>query len=505
VWAALEWAIARGDVGLLEQMRGGLSTWYALTGRYRDWETGAGRAAARFRAALAAGGGKAAPHLRTALGVVLGHEASAVALQGQYDRAHRLLDEANSLAGETGDVQLQAEHASVRALLLHRRGDLPAARQQLEEALALARAARAPRLEAAALWRLGACALDAGDDPGARAYLERALALYRVLDDHLGEATVRAYQGALARERGDIAAAQRLFDDTVHVFRAFRHRALEWFALHQLGRVCDEGMGQHTAAEGYITQALRLAWELGDRQSEAVTRAYQGRNALYQGDLVRAQTAFEEALAICREIGSQVGVGLAERGLGLLAHYRGDEREACAWARQALAVARETGQRRLERGALRLLGHAWAGLGELTSAAVAYQQARELDRVLGTPHLACETTVDLARVALAQGDLNQAAADAATIMDALRDADLAGAVEPVAVYLTCYHVLRAGRSPRAEDALARGYTLLRERAAQFAADDQRRSFLENIPAHRDLLRAWSAHGQGCAAASVLAV
>jgi hypothetical protein len=102
-------------------------------------------------------------------------------------------------------------------------------------------------------------------------------------------------------------------------------------------------------------------------------------------------------------------------------------------------------------------------------------------------------------VALAQGDLNQAAADAATILDALRDADLAGAEEPVAVYLTCYHVLHAGHGPRAEDALAAGYALLRERAAQFAADDQRRQYLENIPAHRDLLRAWRAHGYACVA------
>ena len=77
VWAALQWAIARGDIGLLEQMRGGLSTWYALTGWYRDWETGARRAAARFRAALAAGDGEADPYLRVALGYVLGHEASA--------------------------------------------------------------------------------------------------------------------------------------------------------------------------------------------------------------------------------------------------------------------------------------------------------------------------------------------------------------------------------------------------------------------------------------------
>lgn len=338
------------------------------------------------------------------------------------------------------------------------------------------------------------CALDARDDTSAYAYLERALTLYRALDNHLGEAMVRVYQGALARERGDIAAAQHLLTDTVRVFRAFRQRALEGFALHQLGLAHDEGTGEHIVAEGYLMRVLRLAQEMGDRQGEAVSLACQGRNALYQGNLAHAQTALAEARDRCREIGGRMGVGLAALGLGLLAHYRGDEREARAQARQALDLARETGHRRLERGALRLLGHALAGLGELNDAAVAYQQALELDQRRGAERPACETMADLASVALAQRDLDQAAAGVDGILDHLHGAELVGIEEPIRVYLICYRVLRASRDGRATGILEAGHALLRERAAQFAEGDQRRQFLTNIPAHRDVMRAWRAHG-----------
>lgn len=493
VWAALEWAIAGADIGLLEQMRGGLSTWYALTGRYPDWEMGAGRAATRFRTALAAAVGEADPHLRSALGSVLGHEARAVLLQGQYDRAHRLLDEAAAVVEEAGDMPVEADHASVRALLLYRRGDLRAARQQSEEALALARTARVPRLEAADLWHLSVCARDAGDDPGARAYLERALVVYRALDDHVGEATIRAYQAALARDRGDVAVAQRLLEDTLPVFRAFRYRALEWFALQQLGLVYDELLGQHTVAEGYLTQALSIAQAMADRPGEAIIQASLGRNALYQGNLVHAQAAYQEAGHLWREMGGRIGESLAVHGLGVLAHYRGDEAAAQTCAAQALAVSRHTGHRRLERAALRLLGQALAGLGEVTRAAVAYQQALEMDRVRGIPHLIYETRMDLAGLALAQGNLDQAAVEVDGILDHLQGAELAGMEEPIRVYLICFRVLRAGRDPRATGVLETGHTLLRERAAQFAEGDQRRQFFTNIPAHRDLQHAWRAH------------
>ena len=174
---------------------------------------------------------------------------------------------------------------------------------------------------------------------------------------------------------------------------------------------------------------------------------------------------------------------LALHGLGLLAHYRGDEREAETLAQQALRIAQESWQRRAERFALRLLGHALFGRGKLEQAQSAYQQVLEIDQTLGYSHLAVEATADLARVALAEGDLAHATAYADAVLEYLAEHTLEGTEEPLGVYLTCYAVLRAAQNPRATDVLAAGHALLQERAAQFDDEERRRMFLENQPAH----------------------
>lgn len=132
-------------------------------------------------------------------------------------------------------------------------------------------------------------------------------------------------------------------------------------------------------------------------------------------------------------------------------------------------------------------------LGDVTAALVAYQQTLAIDQALGYRHLAVETTADLARTALAQGNIAQASACVADILADLDNGTLAGTEEPVLVYLTCFQVLRAAGEPRAESVLAAGYALLSERAAQF--DDPRRKslFIDNLPAHRTLVAEWRDH------------
>jgi len=68
---------------------------------------------------------------------------------------------------------------------------------------------------------------------------------------------------------------------------------------------------------------------------------------------------------------------------------------------------------------------------------------------------------------------------------------LQGTDEPIRVYMTCYRVLRAGGDPRAEGILDAAYHLLQERASQFEDEAERRSFLENVAAHRELAQEWS--------------
>jgi hypothetical protein len=64
--------------------------------------------------------------------------------------------------------------------------------------------------------------------------------------------------------------------------------------------------------------------------------------------------------------------------------------------------------------------------------------------------------------------------------------------DPSLLFLTSYHVLRAADDQRAAAVLEAGYKLLQERAVKISDREMRRSFLENVPSHREIIEAyWS--------------
>jgi len=78
------------------------------------------------------------------------------------------------------------------------------------------------------------------------------------------------------------------------------------------------------------------------------------------------------------------------------------------------------------------------------------------------------------------------------ILGYLQVGSLDGTSEPLRVYLTCYQVLQANGDPRADDILEEGYRFLQERAAKISDEGERRSFLENVAANREIVGAWAA-------------
>ncbi|MCX7682073.1 MAG: hypothetical protein N2508_08955, partial [Anaerolineae bacterium] len=55
------------------------------------------------------------------------------------------------------------------------------------------------------------------------------------------------------------------------------------------------------------------------------------------------------------------------------------------------------------------------------------------------------------------------------------------------VYLTCYRVLRAARRPEAGAVLETAYRALQERADKIPEEELRRSFLENVASHAQVV------------------
>ncbi|MFQ5343046.1 MAG: tetratricopeptide repeat protein [Anaerolineae bacterium] len=310
--------------------------------------------------------------------------------------------------------------------------------------------------------------------------------------------------------QGEYDSARRQFEQALSLARAASLHHVEADSLGNLGVVCFN-QADYRRARAYYEQALRRYREIGGRRGEGMALGNLGLLFNRQGDYGRAASCYRQALRVFQEISDRQCEGLAFSNLGLLAHRQGDDDAARRFSQQALDIAQELGERNLQGYALTHLGHALMGLGHLAEAATAYWQAQALRRELGQPNLAMESLAGLARVSLAQDDLTQAQAQVEEILAHMEintpsidrghgpstgpstssgeasGHGLEGTVDPLQVYLTCYRVLCANQDARAEEVLETAHAVLQEQASKIDDSRLRRSFLENVPAHREIV------------------
>jgi tetratricopeptide (TPR) repeat protein len=392
----------------------------------------------------------------------------------------------------------------------------------------------------------------------AETYRQEALRLYRELGDRIKEAlglqvdgwmslylgkaakSETSFQAALeiCRERGDLDPQANVPDGLWRLQREYTgERGIEANVLGGLGRLHREYTGEFERARAYGEQAMLLGREAGDSFNEAIGEFNIGFALHYQGDYEAAQPHMQRSLRIMYENRNwldhgalgRVGVGLnamalgdystalahlegarrtfrelrledhdddawAKSALALLYHQLGEDQTAQDYAARALSIHRETGYDYRTATALTRLGNALTALEELADASAAYQEALSLRRQMDQRHLAPEPLAGLARVALLRHDPEASLSYVEQILSHLETGSVDGTDEPLRVYLTCYRVLRANRDARAEEVLAQAHNLLQERAAKITDEELRRSFLENVAAHRELLSEWQAAG-----------
>ncbi len=214
----------------------------------------------------------------------------------------------------------------------------------------------------------------------------------------------------------------------------------------------------------------------------------QGRLFGRLGDHLAARESYETSLRMSREIGDHRLEADVLGWLALLQHQQGEDEAALENCTLAANTAKAAGRRAELAHALSLRGLALEGLGRWDEVAAAFREALEMRQAIGQPHLVAEVSAGLARVALAQDDLAGARAHVEQVLEHLRTGSLAGTDEPFRIYLTCTRVLRAAQDPRADEILRAAHDLLQEQAATIDDAALRRSFLEQVAAHRELTR-----------------
>ncbi len=168
---------------------------------------------------------------------------------------------------------------------------------------------------------------------------------------------------------------------------------------------------------------------------------------------------------------------------------------------ESLRLCREIGDRRFEGYALSGLADGLVGLGRLTAAIDVYRQAIDIRRTLGQQHLVVESLAGLSRALwqagtapALRGSMAGASEQARATVDEIlayleAGGSLEGTEEPFQVYLTCYKLLSAQGDPRARVILDTAYARLQAHAARIPDRRQRRSFLENVACHREIVAA----------------
>ncbi|MGW8226669.1 MAG: ATP-binding protein, partial [Anaerolineales bacterium] len=372
--------------------------------------------------------------------------------QGNRAAEREDLETLSSIAGKLNDEQKQIEVSTGWAWLAYFFGDFTEAKAAAKRGLALADSTdgyetigEALNALAFAEWQLREC-----DDALVKA--NTALSLADQADD-------RRYQGR---------------------------------TLMTLG-VIHSSLGDYSAARAAFERALSIARELDDLHREHTVLSNLGVTLTLLGDYQTARGNFQYGLDNSHEMGNQVYAGVDLINLGWVCSAEGEWEVAREHVVAGLEILRKADHFEGIAEGLIWLGHACLGSGQLECASDAYQESLELRRTLNQTDLAMEALAGLARTGLAQGDLSIATNRVNEIMTYLENGGtLEVTWEPLRIYLTCIQVLERVDDHRAEKFLEEAHQFLQQRAALISDEDDRRSYLENVPWNREIDQLWEA-------------
>ncbi len=380
-------------------------------------------------------------------------------LRGEREAQHADIAALLELAGDFDEDARRAEAYFRRASYAGAMGDQRAVLPAADEAIAAAQ-------------RAGTLALEA-----------RALALKIVPLTRLGE----------------MAAARQAAEETLALAQAAGDEAAIAFAIERVAVHFTES-GDLARAVQHFTQVAEMARRLGDRDEEARAMGNLGYTYVQLGLPKLARRSLEQALVWNEARGARRLRAYNLANLGLAYWRSGEGRTARRLEEQALDELRTSGDAFLWAECEMYLGLIAEGAGDNAGAAQRFADAQERFNHIGMNALATDALAGLARCALAQGRLDEARQQASEVWKYLAEHGAERMEFPTRAYLIAADIFDAlgpstppaSAAGSAQDDLARqviesGYRELIERAEKISDGQWRKSFLENVKEHREMV------------------
>lgn len=492
------WAAGHAQVAALGRSAFGLAQFYWLAGPFFEWVQSFRLAAERVQVHLGCTPpGETTRLAQRVLSELWGLIGSALIFEGQHEQALAMAERAIELGQASVSVAGEARGFLVKGQALRRLGQSPQAHMLLEHAADMARRYQQgvtfpealPTIECMACHWLFSIALTGDDYGAARSYIYRGLRVCQALDNKLLEIHHLIDLADFARVTGDYPAARRQYEAALHLAGAVGYHRGEAVIQLQLGDLAYL-RGDYGPAYELLACALKGFHALGDLIGEAAAIRDTGHVDLLIGNYTGARKWFDRWIETMGSVEMSVhDLFLGSLHLALLARLTGDQEQALSYAKQGCQMALQLLGHVSQANALVILGSVQVSLNRLEDAAAAFAQALAFYTELGQAHAAVDARAGLAHVALAQDQLGLALTQVEAVLTVLADRPLGDLSEPFLAYLTCYRVLKANGDPRAAAVLQTAQRLLHEYADTITDDALRKSFLENVVVHRELLRA----------------
>ncbi len=340
---------------------------------------------------------------------------------------------------------------------------------------------------------------DALADPSWQASVRLYLALLAFITGDIVALVTNAQQAlAYAEEIGDVTKrieGHRMMGHSYILQGAFAEAyeqyeqclSLSQQSSNQIGKASTNlglsahYLGEHEASYSYLKNALRFFREKNDKYGEGLALAILSQNASQLGQGDQAEQYAQNSLAIGRDGGYQRVMGLAYLAWGQATPLRRNYEAATTYLQQGLAILQTIND-------LLFVSLGLWQLGQVAWQQQQYEAAQDhFAALIALPltNFQVASHAGLARVALAQGQ--PVTPHLTIVLDYLQEnPQFRGLVYPLSVYLHTYHCLQAQGDELALQILAEAYQLLQERAAKIQDADTRRSYLENVPVHREI-------------------
>jgi predicted ATPase/class 3 adenylate cyclase len=408
-------------------------------------------------------------------------------LQGAREAQRQDLAVLESLAEQLADPARQAEVALRRAHLASRTQDYSAAAEAARSAIRWAENAQDVARQAAAHRELGRAMRYQHGHGGdaAREELDHALLLARAAGSRQVEVDVLHELGAVWNSRYK-AEAEPYFAEQLRICRETGNRRDEGRALRDLG-LSLLYRAQYTEALIHLAESLQVCLDTGNRRDEGW--ALHSLSIAYGelGDDATAHAYGMQALHVHNETGDRLGKWWTAVVLIQTDTRAGDFGRVQSWLVHTRGWWSSSHNL--------LLGDLALAQGDPKEAQARYEAAfRDTDE---DSKYRGDALSGLVSVALAEGDLSRAQQFADEALRGLaKGYPWASILTGLRVYLACYRGLHASGDPRAQEVLEEAHRLLHARAETIDDPALRRSFLENVAVNREIVRAYAEREQG---------